>query len=210
MRTNIRFPLPLGEQSLQDFLNDASARGVAFFAGNIPFLQLHLFPDDYSLIWESEPGQIQSSSILIDALAQVASIDSQSRTRRFDLATVSTVVLSRGRDGLSEQSRQVNLTNSPGGLRIAQTEQYFSQIWGIAVSFHGELSAALSSLTFSLWSDLAMSRRRPIETGVTASYGTLASSVIADLVARTSRYSSELDRSDLSVLVERIQAQYEL
>ncbi len=207
MRTNIRFPLPLSEQSLQDFLNDASARGVAFFAGNIPFLQLHVFPDDYSLIWESEPEQIQSPSILIDALAQVALMDSQSRTRRFDLATVSTVVLS---NGLSEQSRQVSLTNSPGGLRIAQTEQYFSQIWEIAVSFHGELSAALSSLTFSIWSDLAMSRRRPIETGVTASYGTLASSVIGDLIAKTSRYSSELDRSDLSLLVERIQAQYEL
>jgi hypothetical protein len=162
---------PMREQPLDKYLNDPNVRGLAFLFGSDSFLQLHLFPNEFTLFWPSEINGYQAPPTIFTILSAMTSAGARNASGWFDQAMVSMLV--PGSHGLTERKEQFDFANRPISTMVIDIEQFLAKNWNSVVSFHAEFSSRQSSEKFGIWSDTSATPIFPRETGITASYGTL-------------------------------------
>lgn len=199
------------ERDLASFSGDTDARGAVYLSGSRPFLNLHLFPNSYTLYWPSSPDPnmletVGSSfqEVLEDLLSQAAKPQAH---------TTLTALVSDGKYFV-EKNRAFEVQPEQGDILPQEVKRFLDPLWLRMASLHAELSPSPPNETaettkFAIWTDTLQTPIRR-ETGIQAAYGLIPRKTLPQLITTTSTLLRQSNPEQLGKFLEGVVSKHRL
>lgn len=204
----------VAKQDLETYQKLPGSIGEVYLLQGKPFLQLHIFPDSYTLFWPSKPNGSSTieatEQVLKEGWRQWWKVSGRKESHLYLSAVVNT------KQSLKEQERTLGIPESAGEEIITQQLGPFVRpLWSKLASLYlGIYSGPLTDdpdYEFSVWLD---GKKTPArggrETGIEAKLGIVPLNTLPELIKTTSQRLKTANPEQLSEFLESIASEHRL
>lgn len=211
------------EEELSDYFGDPTCYGKCYFVPGVyePALQLHLFPETYTLFWESDPkgyrlipliGRVFEETLagIYNRSPRKPKAEGKPLPKEWSIAhfLISALVIPKKGKGLIDKRKEFKIGYPRPAIKIEnvgkEIEKFTLPKWPKTVSYLAELRTFEGANTiFSFWTDTE-TISMPQETGIEGTYGNVPTAILPELLQETSPIFKGFQREYLTQFVNKI------